>query len=273
MPWEDQTKRNVHGAKKSVAVYGKTARKSFLARTQWVGLALAVLAMLLVGVHLFEAKQEKITLEAADAREASATSGIQSIPPSETRVSPPSKSLEMDDRPRQFDAKERAAFFEGIAHVFGTIGVATVDPATMAPHLSRLNARGVEGLKAVVSELEKPALSDQAVQQRIHLIDYLNYRIRWDPQAKVAARQLIARPLSDSTPPRYRATTIIEKSEMIGGLAVIDWSETADLLRSMDNGRIKRIAMKSAFASLVEHGQGKEEALAKIRAVEPSFVY
>ena len=171
------------------------------------------------------------------------------------------------------NADEKEVFFKEIAHIFGTLGVATIDPAVMEPHLSRLNGRGAAGLVALVGALARPALSDPAVQQRIHLIDYLNYRIKWDPMAKSMARALILAPIPKDSELRYQATSMIEKSEILAGLVAVDWDEAVATLRALDNDRIKRIALKSAFEVLINQGHGKEDALAKVKIIDPLFRY
>jgi hypothetical protein len=192
---------------------------------------------------------------------------------SPTRNSVPRAATYVEGNANHLSPDEREAFFDDISQVFGTIGVATVDAESMAPHLSKLNARGVPGLSAVVAELNEPPTTDPGVQQRIHLVDYLNYRMRWDPMAKTLARQIIETKVPEQTPLRYQAATIIEKSDMISGLAAVDWNEAADALRALGNSRLRRIALKSAFESLVDHGETKEEALAKIRNIDHDFVY
>jgi hypothetical protein len=162
---------------------------------------------------------------------------------------------------------EKKLFFNDIQVVFGSLALATVDPTTLAPHLSKLNARGTAGLEAIIKELRNPAGSDDSIKRRMHLIDYLNYRMAWDKKARIAAKDLVLGSIPADTPLRYQATTLIEKAEIVGGLAALDFDETSLLLRSIGEGRLKRIAINAARDALINQGLPGEEVERKINFV------
>lgn len=162
---------------------------------------------------------------------------------------------------------EKKIFFNDIQVVFGSLALATVDPTTLAPHLSKLNARGTSGLDAIIKDLRNPAETDDAIKRRMHLIDYLNYRMAWDTKARNVAKDLVLESIPADTPLRYQATTLIEKAEIVGGLAALDFDETSLLLRTISDGRLKRIATNAARDALINQGLPREEVDRKINLV------
>ncbi len=167
--------------------------------------------------------------------------------------------------------KAREVFFTEIETVFGTLAVSGVPTKKLNKHLAQLNSRGAAGLRAVVTSLALPATEDSKVKRRIFLVDYLSYRMRWDDAAKKAAVQLVNSPIPANTPLRYRATTIAEHSELIEALIRIDWDMAVALIQKSQISQIRRLGIFAAYEHLLNTGLSKMDAVAKVRAVDPTF--
>lgn len=167
--------------------------------------------------------------------------------------------------------KAREVFFTELETVFGTLAVSGVPKKTLNKHLAQLNSRGAAGLRAVVATLASPATEDSQVKRRMFLVDYLSYRMRWDDAAKNAAVQLVNSPIPVNTPLRYRATTIAEQSELIEVLIRIDWDMAVALIQKSQVSQIRRLGIFAAYEHLLNTGLSKVDAVAKVRAVDPTF--
>lgn len=189
----------------------------------------------------------------------------------ETFNSPPQIQKSQKNAAKEFTDDEGKKFTSDVTRVFGTLVISSPNPEYLRRHLAKLNEQGKSAIDFISKELSHPASQDSEVKQRLYLIDYLNYRLRWDQAAMEQARQIVEEPIPANTPIRYRATTIVEKSEIIEGIARVNWKLAAELIIATNSDQIKRLASSASYYALVDGGKTKEEAKRMVKTINPNF--
>ena len=240
-------------------------------RNLW-SFSIPILGLVAIAIYLIESKASHSSATSSGLANHHPTLQIKSLmEKSHSDDSQKSQAPALQSLNLSMEAPERQQFYSEIATVFGSMTISGASAEQLNAALSRLNERGQLGLKEVVRSLSKPARTDPEVRERLFLVDYLNYRLRWDEEAKAAAIQLASCSIPNSTPLRYRATTIAEQAEIIEGIARVDWNTAADLIGQSKNRQIRRLASSAAYYHFIETGLDEGEALTRVRSVNPEF--
>jgi len=127
------------------------------------------------------------------------------------------------------------------------------------------------GVRSILNRLNATPTSDGEVKERLALVDYLRYRLRWDENLSQKIEQVILKPIDESASPRYQAPLYAEKSELLGALAQKNWDSAAQTLTRIQNQRLKKIALVEAYLSLLDSGLSREEAKIQVQKITPDF--
>ncbi len=167
--------------------------------------------------------------------------------------------------------QEKETFFRDIQIVFTELAPSIIDTAKLTPVLSKLNARGGEGKRAILDNLRlKP--SEKDLLSRMGQVDYLIYRIGFDPTTKGEIRDLVEEPISNAWEDEATAITFAERAELIGGIAKWDWALASDMLSKIEHPVFRDIALYEAYSAIVGLSTGRDRALAMIHEIDRSFV-
>lgn len=169
------------------------------------------------------------------------------------------------------DAEDTKEFFAELETVFLTKATASLNGDALRTHLGRLNERGERGVRSILNQLAKVPKSDKEVQTRLALVDYLRYRMRWDPKLPKAAFDLAVTPIAADTPRRYKAVLMADKAELVNGLSRVNWALAADAIAAESDPTLKDLFAYEAFHGLLSAGQSREEALRAVQTVAPAF--
>jgi hypothetical protein len=166
---------------------------------------------------------------------------------------------------------EKKQFYTELTEFFSKIALSTLDKEALKPRLSKLNERGAAGVNAIVETLEQSPQSDDDVESRLPMIDYLVYKSRFDSQAKEQLEKLASKPIENSVPVRYRAMLLADRAELLGGLAGIDWDKAAKIIASTKDKLQRSLMANEAYYNLVARGTSSDHAVSLIKEVHPNF--
>lgn len=167
--------------------------------------------------------------------------------------------------------QEKREFFDEIRGVFSKLILSSLDKETLKIHLSKLNQRGEAGMNAVVESLEKIPSSDEGIETRLALIDYLVYRSKFDTKSRDNLKILASSPMDPSTPSRYRAVILADKAELVGGLAGLDWTAASKIIGSTQDNLQRTLMISEAYEGIIAKGGSSEYATSLIREIQPDF--
>lgn len=184
---------------------------------------------------------------------------------------PATRSTEKNENSRTLSPAETQAFVKEIDQTFAVLMVAGVNSDQINKSLSRLNERREAGVRAVLEILSSVPRNDEEVRERISMVDYLLYRSRWDEDTRGEAIRLATTPVPNSGSSKFKAAVTVERSEIIGRMAAIDWSLTSKALQSIEHPSTRRVAAAEAVFALAEQGMPMSDARKKVKEVVPEY--
>lgn len=146
---------------------------------------------------------------------------------------------------------ERQVFFSDIHHVFLDKAPHVLDPSRLQADLIRLNERGEEGVQSIFDSLQKIPVTEAEGKHRISYIDYLSYRMRWDPTVQEMAKFWILDGSENGAISTKSLSMILaDKTELLSGLARVNRQEAQEVLASLEPS----ILFEFGSQELVENG-------------------
>src|SRR5690606_17624759 len=91
--------------------------------------------------------------------------------------------------------EETAIFDRELLQVFTDLALTSLNKVELTTQLQKLNARGKAGLMTIFAALKRLPSSREQAPLRIAQIDYVTYRMKWDPNAVLLATAFISSPL------------------------------------------------------------------------------
>ena len=130
---------------------------------------------------------------------------------------------------------ERQEFFSDIQHVFLDKARHVLDPDRLQADLIRLNERGEEGVQSIIDSLQKIPVTETEGRHRISYIDYLSYRMRWDPMVQEKAKSWILDGSENGAISSKSLSMILaDKTELLSGLSRVNRQEAQEVLASLE---------------------------------------
>jgi len=166
--------------------------------------------------------------------------------------------------------KDKETFLNEVALVFAS-APNSLDREDLHRKISRLNERGDAATAAVVEFLQKSPSSDNDIEPRLAMIDYLVYRAKFDMKAKHHLIDLASTPIPEGIPERYLASSLADRAEMTGGLAGLDWQAASNIIRATQDSLLKQLMTSESYYNLLAHGAGRDYALSLVQEVSPYF--
>lgn len=173
---------------------------------------------------------------------------------------------------KDLTADEIKSFVADVDKTFGTLVVAGVNEDEINKSLSRLNERREAGVRALIKILSVAPNQETEVRERISIVDYLIYRSRWDDETRAKILRLATSEIPSSVPDKLKGAMVVERSEIIGRLAAIDWDSTRQALQSLEHTATRQVAAAEAVMTLAEQGMPLEQARQKVKDVVPEYI-
>lgn len=167
--------------------------------------------------------------------------------------------------------EEERAFFQEITTVFLELQPAVVDSEQLMPHVIKLNERYRRGVRSILNKLATPAHDDKQVRDRLGMIDYLTYRLKWDERARQDVSELVSAAIPSDASLRYKAAAYGEKLELFAGLVNNSWSVALETLSQIKDPYLAQKAAQLAYAVRLESGAASASTEDEIKLVVPSF--
>ncbi len=162
-------------------------------------------------------------------------------------------------------------FVAELTSVFTDLIIHTIDRDAIRIALSNLNRRGRAGVDLIKKELSRAPTNETEIRQRLGMVDYLKYRIRWDEQVQEDISSIIRSPLQPETSKKYLAAAIMDRAELLNGLAHANQDLAVKLFKEIHNPLLRKMASHELFYSFIEKGLPREIALQEIQKIIPGF--
>ncbi|WP_437755729.1 hypothetical protein [Sorangium sp. So ce1389] len=163
---------------------------------------------------------------------------VSSVAPS-TEVQKPSALDYEVDAPLPPDEEE--IFLSEVNEVF-THYVNWLNEYERNEKLSELNARVRRGVRSLLNHIRSPSQNDEQVRRKLSMVDYLTYRMAWDPSIREDVVALVKEPTTSITEQRYRASRIAENAELMAGLLRVDRELALETLAEIEDPLTRRFA-------------------------------
>lgn len=184
----------------------------------------------------------------------------------------PFTQVATEKRPsNDLDAQEAVVFLADVGDVFGRLLLAGLDKEAARTHLSRLNERGLAGVRAIATKLSNPPSTESEVHARIAYADYLVYRARFDPETLRIALEIAKIVPSVSIAPKIRGAMFAERGELLGALVAIDFENSEKILSQLAHPILRRVAAAETVLRLSQNGMPIEEARKKVKEIIPEY--
>lgn len=188
----------------------------------------------------------------------------------QTRSTISGKVLSADQN--KLTPEELQAFIVELENTFSFLAVAGVNEEQINKNLSLLNERKEAGARALIQILSVAPSHETKVRERISMVDYLVYRARWDENTREEILNLATSPIPDSVSPKLKGVLVVERAEILGRLAALDWESTQMALKGLEHPILRRLAASEAVFALAEQGMTMDEARSKIKEVIPDYI-
>lgn len=130
---------------------------------------------------------------------------------------------------------ERQTFFSEIQYVFLDQAPHVLDPDRLRADLIRLNERGEKGVQSIFESLQKIPITEAEGKRRISYIDYLSYRMRWDPTVQEKAKSwILDGSENDAMSSKSLSMILADKTELLSGLARANRQEAQETLACLE---------------------------------------
>jgi len=172
---------------------------------------------------------------------------------------------------RVLQPREAVQFLAEVDNVFGRLLLAGLDKEASRTHLSRLNERGLAGVRAITTKLSNPPSTESEVHTRIAYADYLVYRARFDPETLRIAIETAKVVPSESIVPKLRGAMFAERGELLGALVAIDFENSEKILSQLAHPILRRVAAAETVLRLSQNGMPIEEARKKVKEIIPEY--
>lgn len=163
-----------------------------------------------------------------------------------------------------------AEFFKNIDNFFSKESV-SLDEKNRRMEVASFNALGRKGMVSILRRLDKIERNDREAVENISLVDYTNYRLRWDIPLRQEVAELIARDIPESTELRSRASIIAERAELVRGLGNSDKDLAVNAVKMIDDRRLRAYAMESLLESFMDDGLDYAAAIEQMKREFPDY--
>ena len=192
--------------------------------------AYSILIFIALGICLKIAPFSTVVKECA-AEEKIAAPVFSWMEKKESPLLPLKKKFSLEDLSMQ----EKRVFYSEVQQVFLEKAPYVLDPASIKESLIRLNERGSRGVSAIFDALQEMPQTEAEGKHRIAYVDYLKYRMRWDPETKEKIKiWILDGAENEAKENKTIAMILADKTELLEGLAREDPDLAQDILASLE---------------------------------------
>jgi hypothetical protein len=170
----------------------------------------------------------------------------------------------------ELSANERALFLQELDDFFLNMAPGIINPEMAKPALQMLNRRGDRGKRTILKSLTRPP-SELQIRSRMARVDYLIYRLQFDPELRTELASFIAADVDAGWNDEARAIAFAEKAELAGALAYHDWKLASAVIRDLTHPVLQDIAVYEAYSQMISRGTAQPDALALARTINKEF--
>lgn len=145
----------------------------------------------------------------------------------------------------------------------------TLDQASLNGRLMALNLNGQFGVDAVLDRLGNSPASDAEVVNRLHLLSYLKYRCKFDPETRTKIAHFLGTPVKSANL-KDTGVIVADRAEMLGALARYDWAKAETVIRAEENTDLRGLMAYEAYYNLKDKS-GKKYAYDTVSEVVPGL--
>ncbi len=168
----------------------------------------------------------------------------------------------------RFSQEVKEVYFRDVEETF-TVAAQTLDKARLNGKLMALNQRGQIGVDAILGRLGGPPATDAEIVNRLHLVTYLKYRCKFDPETRAKLANFLQTPY-ESADIKETGVIVAERAEMLGALAGHDWAKAEAVIRAEKKTELKDLMAYEAYYNLKDKS-GKKYAFDTVSEVVPNF--
>lgn len=167
--------------------------------------------------------------------------------------------------------EEEIKFYNEIENFFKNRAISSLNDEKINQTLSNLNERRKSGVRSIVNTLGQPPTDRNQSFQNLFLIDYLNYRSRWDENVNAEVRNLLVQDLSAIKNDIALAAMIGDRVDLFHNMAVIDWEKALQLVNEIPGEILKKRAEVEVYLVATGLGISKDVVANEIKKVRPEF--
>lgn len=167
--------------------------------------------------------------------------------------------------------EEEIKFYMEIEDFFKNRAISTLNDEQINQKLSNLNERRTSGVQSIVNTLRQPPTDGKQSFQNLFLVDYLNYRSRWDDNVNTEIRNLVLQDLSAIKDDVALAAMIGDRVDLLRNRAVSDWETALQLVNEIPGEILSKRAAAEVYLVATGSGIPSEIVTHEIRKIRPNF--
>ncbi len=144
--------------------------------------------------------------------------------------------------------QEKRIFYAEVQHIFLDQAPHALLSSSLTENIIRINERGFLGVEAIFEVLEKIPQTEKEGRQRIAYVDYLKYRMRWDPETVEKVKTwILDGSENEEMPNKSLAMILADKTELVEGLARTNQDAAREVLASVDHKLLYELGAQEVF--------------------------
>ncbi|SMF07847.1 hypothetical protein [Pseudobacteriovorax antillogorgiicola] len=167
-------------------------------------------------------------------------------------------------------AKEEEAFVGEVEAMFMG-SVRSLNDEQIRVTLANLNQRGHRGVASILQRLSHNPYDTHELSQRLALVDYLGYRMKFDPMTRFRVFEYLQQPIDHIKPAKVKAMKLNENIEVLKALARYDPDAAIAKLSAIKDPIYRSYAAVHIETGFLLAQMPKDQARQRIRDVYPSY--
>lgn len=148
-------------------------------------------------------------------------------------------AIKNDKTTPHLNQNDEITFYEKIKNIFDRSESAFISPELSRQYLQEINEQAKIGLNNIFKTLNSTPVSNSDVIDRLYLVDYLRYRMKFDQDTVKLVEKFILTELDQSISTHFKAAIIADKAELIGHLATLKPDKSIKVYQLLDDSVVK----------------------------------
>ena len=177
---------------------------------------------------------------------------------------------------RPIDTMKKGSSFDSlnecireVHHSFNAV-LGSLNKVKQSEVLSELNRKSEPWIPNLIRILESESV-EKNQSERLAIVDYFRYRMRWDLQLRAQIFDLSRWPLAEDLV--TRGNQLAERAELGSEFILLNQSEGRNLVKSINDEDLRRLMVSEMYSRLLEANNTSEYAKVKILEIDPKFLF